>query len=282
MEMMIDRTSYRRSNVKCQEPVKPAKSRIKVLILNQIIISMAIIISVLIIKLCNFETSYNWLVEEINNGIPYKVLYELTNTKINEIKLFFDGEVSRKNDVDEAENQGEVVSPSGEEMTNLNSTELSGDDISLNVIPKYETAVEGINQMVDDANYIKNNYSIQTPLNGTITSIFGARTSDNPIVSSYHTGLDIAAKTGTTIVAAHDGEVIEASTISGYGKCVMIKQGELLTVYAHCSSLNVKKGEVVKKGSKIGEVGMTGNATGPHLHFEVRYNGRFVNPEDII
>lgn len=282
MEMMIDRTSYRRSNVKCQEPVKPAKSRIKVLTLNQIIISMAIIISVLIIKLCNFETSYNWLVEEINNGIPYKVLYELTNTKINEIKLFFDGEVSRKNDVDEAENQGEVVSPSGEEMTNLNSTELSGDDISLNVIPKYETAVEGINQMVDDANYIKNNYSIQTPLNGTITSIFGARTSDNPIVSSYHTGLDIAAKTGTTIVAAHDGEVIEASTISGYGKCVMIKQGELLTVYAHCSSLNVKKGEVVKKGSKIGEVGMTGNATGPHLHFEVRYNGRFVNPEDII
>lgn len=282
MEMMIDRTSYRRSNVKCQEPVKPAKSRIKVLILNQIIISMAIIISVLIIKLCNFETSYNWLVEEINNGIPCKVLYELTNTKINEIKLFFDGEVSRKNDVDEAENQGEVVSPSGEEMTNLNSTELSGDDISLNVIPKYETAVEGINQMVDDANYIKNNYSIQTPLNGTITSIFGARTSDNPIVSSYHTGLDIAAKTGTTIVAAHDGEVIEASTISGYGKCVMIKQGELLTVYAHCSSLNVKKGEVVKKGSKIGEVGMTGNATGPHLHFEVRYNGRFVNPEDII
>ena len=62
----------------------------------------------------------------------------------------------------------------------------------------------------------------------------------------------------------------------------MIENESLTTVYAHCSKINIKKGEKVKQGDKIGEVGMTGNATGPHVHFEIRYNGEFINPEDII
>ena len=146
----------------------------------------------------------------------------------------------------------------------------------------YETAVEGVNQLSDDAEKIKEKYKLITPVKGTITSHFGCRDTNNPIVSSYHVGLDIAANTGSTIVASHDGEVLEAGTIGTYGKCIMIKQDELITVYAHCSKINVKKGETIKQGEKIGEVGMTGNATGPHVHFEVRYNERYVNPEDII
>lgn len=112
--------------------------------------------------------------------------------------------------------------------------------------------------------------------------MFGCRVDDNPIVSSYHTGLDIGAPSGTNIVSAHDGEIIEAGTINGYGKCIMIKKDELITVYAHCSKINTKKGNKVSRGEKIGEVGMTGNATGPHLHFEIRYEGRYVDPEDVV
>ena len=86
------------------------------------------------------------------------------------------------------------------------------------------------------------------PLKGTITSKFGCRVDNNPIVSNYHTGLDIAANTGTTISSALDGTVTEAGNISGYGKCVMIKKDEVLIVYAHCSKINVKK---VKRLSKV-------------------------------
>ncbi len=145
-----------------------------------------------------------------------------------------------------------------------------------------QSAVEGVNQMADDAIYIKSNYNIIAPLKGTITSHFGSRISDNVIVSSYHTGLDIAANTGTNIIAAHDGTVTLAQKYSTYGNCIIIENGSLKTLYAHCSSINVKKGQKINQSEVIGKVGMTGNATGPHLHFEIRLDGRFVNPEDVL
>lgn len=121
-----------------------------------------------------------------------------------------------------------------------------------------------------------------TPCVGTITSRYGLRNSNNPIVSSNHRGLDIGAPKGTDIFAAHAGTVIEAGQIGSYGKCVMIQNENLITLYAHCSKLNVEKGDKVNQKDKIAEVGMTGNATGNHLHFEVRYNGEYINPEDVI
>lgn len=123
---------------------------------------------------------------------------------------------------------------------------------------------------------------LAVPCVGTITSKFGFRNSNNPIVSSNHMGIDIGAPKGTNIVAAHAGIVIEASEIGTYGKCVMIQNENLITVYAHCSSLKVKKGDKVEQNQKIAEVGMTGNATGNHLHFEIRKNGICINPEDVI
>lgn len=62
----------------------------------------------------------------------------------------------------------------------------------------------------------------------------------------------------------------------------MIENGDLVSVYAHCSSINVKEGQIVQKGEYIGNVGMTGNATGPHLHFEIRYKDRYIDPKDIL
>ena len=92
----------------------------------------------------------------------------------------------------------------------------------------------------------------------------------------------MGADEGTAIYAAMDGTVEVASGEGEYGKHLDIVNNDVLTRYAHCSKLLVKKGEKVKKGQKIAEVGSTGNSTGPHLHFEIRRDNRTVNPEAII
>ena len=103
-----------------------------------------------------------------------------------------------------------------------------------------------------------------------ISSVFGPRW------SSFHDGIDFAARTGTSVLASHDGVVRYAgSKLSGYGKMVIIDGYEgLTTIYAHNSRLLVTTGQRVLKGEKISEVGSTGRSTGPHLHFEVRSKDR--------
>lgn len=114
-----------------------------------------------------------------------------------------------------------------------------------------------------------------------ISSPFGNRL--HPVLKVYkmHTGVDIAGSgcNGKYVVAAADGKVIHSGWISGYGYCVMIDHGGgIVTLYAHSQKLLVKVGEQVTKGQNIMLVGMTGYATGPHLHFEVRVNGKYVDP----
>ena len=115
------------------------------------------------------------------------------------------------------------------------------------------------------------------PSRGSISSSFGMRW------GKMHKGIDIAANFGVTINAVLDGTIAYAGWQDGYGNVIKIDHGDNIeTTYAHCSSIAVKKGEVVKQGEKIGEVGSTGNSTGPHLHFEVRENGEPKNPEKYI
>jgi len=98
-----------------------------------------------------------------------------------------------------------------------------------------------------------------------------------------HPGIDIAAPTGTPIVAAADGTVINVFHNGGYGLMVVVNHGRgLVTRYAHCSRAAVHIGQSVKRGEKIAEVGSTGIATAPHLHYEVLENGRAVDPKKYI
>lgn len=101
-------------------------------------------------------------------------------------------------------------------------------------------------------------------------------------MSADHKGIDIAASEGTEIKSAITGQVEEAGSNSEYGNYIKIKQGDILTVYAHCKELKISKGEDVKKGDVIATVGSTGNSTGPHLHFEIRLSGRYINPRLVI
>jgi murein DD-endopeptidase MepM/ murein hydrolase activator NlpD len=117
------------------------------------------------------------------------------------------------------------------------------------------------------------------PTEGIIESGFGRRL--HPVYRWYHdhTGVDIGGKSGNPIYATASGTVIFAGKNGGYGNCVDISHGNgLVTRYAHCSKILVKKWQTVKVGQEIAKVGQTGTATGPHLHFEILLNNNPINP----
>lgn len=117
------------------------------------------------------------------------------------------------------------------------------------------------------------------PVSGTITSPFGYRRNPFGGGMEFHQGLDIAAPMGTTITAAAAGTVISAGWYGGYGNYILIDHGGgMATGYGHCSQIFVSVGQQVQKGQAIGAVGSTGVSTGPHVHFEVRINGKAVDP----
>lgn len=123
--------------------------------------------------------------------------------------------------------------------------------------------------------------SLRWPLkvSGRISSTFGRRSRPTAGASTYHKGIDIAASSGTPIVAAGAGKVVTATYSSSAGNYVMISHGNrLYTVYMHCSRLAVKEGDTVSGGQVIAYVGSTGISTGAHLHFGVSKNGSYVNP----
>lgn len=120
---------------------------------------------------------------------------------------------------------------------------------------------------------IASGLSYAWPLVGTITSSYGWRQ------SGFHHGLDIAGDKGDPIRAAYPGVVVFSGYKPVYGKMVIIKHADgRETVYAHADSLRVREGQKVKKGQIIATVGTTGRTTGPHVHFEVREDGKTLNP----
>lgn len=113
-----------------------------------------------------------------------------------------------------------------------------------------------------------------------ISSRFGERV--HPITGELknHNGMDIASNMGTTVYAADGGTIVLAEWYGGYGNCIMIDHGNgYKTLYGHLSYIGVSEGQAVRQGDAIGQVGSTGNSTGPHLHFEVYSNGTRIDPE---
>lgn len=129
------------------------------------------------------------------------------------------------------------------------------------------------------SDYIGGEFLWPIPGYTTITSPYGMRF--HPILHYYrsHNGIDIGATTGAIVVAGNAGTVITASYVGSYGNVVMIDHGGgVVSNYAHGSKILVEVGQVVERGEPIMEAGSTGLSTGPHLHFEIKINGTFVNP----
>lgn len=221
------------------------------------------------------QKKFNWVMNnEQNDNVNEKVQNENTeeanieNTNTNTEN----GEVNNENS-DNVENS--EISQDTNNEANQNSEQLAvgGADETQ---PEEEKSQEE-----QDIDYVKQNVSIIWPIKGVITSRFGNRT-PTEIVTANHKGLDIAGNTGDNIVSAMDGTVVQYSEEGDYGKHLRIQNGEVLTLYAHCSELLVQEGSTVKQGDVIAKVGATGRATGPHLHFEIRRDDRFINPELIL
>lgn len=125
--------------------------------------------------------------------------------------------------------------------------------------------------------------SFSYPIHGRLTSPFGMRRHPIFKVVSFHSGVDLAAPYGTPIMASDTGKVIFNGWYGGYGKVVIVDHGmNYSTLYAHLSRTSASRGDNVIKGETVGYEGQTGYSTGPHLHFEVRKNGRPQNPLNYI
>jgi len=149
------------------------------------------------------------------------------------------------------------------------------------VVPKKVASKGKVNTSTTISNKkVALNLNLIRPVSGTITSRFGAVSSRRV---SRHTGLDIAASTGTKIKAAAGGTVTFSGYKGSFGYMVVINHGNgIETYYAHCSKLYASVGQQVNQGDIIAAVGNTGNSTGAHLHLEVRVNGVAYNPQNYV
>ncbi len=121
--------------------------------------------------------------------------------------------------------------------------------------------------------------AIAWPLRGAITSRFGVRRHPIFRLRQFHQGVDISGPMGSQVRAAFGGTVLFAGWFGGYGKLIVIDHGDgFSTLYGHLSGIGIAPGQQVTRGQVIGRVGSTGYSTGPHLHFEVRHNGKPINP----
>lgn len=209
------------------------------------------------------------------NSYGFDIRARLQNFYNSIVSIPEDATVFENEVKNETENKEQAIVEQTE--NNQNTLALGGaveDDIA-------ETKEEVLSAVETDSSKIKENYDLTRPIAGTVTSIFGIRESSNQKISGYHTGTDIAANQGTEILSAMSGTVILVSEEGDYGKHIKVQDGDLITLYAHCSEILVKEGQNVNKGEIIAKVGSTGNSTGPHLHLEIRYQNRYVNPQEI-
>ena len=216
--------------------------------------------------------SYDTNFYEIYQTIKYKIdeiinnkNKEQSNEKQEEQQEYLEKQDKNKGNEQESDEESHKDSIGGAEDENgkLNETQT-------------------LSQAQQDIVDIKNTTTFIKPIEGAISSKYGIRETATGNVPKNHTGTDIAAKLGTKIKSATDGEVVLASEEGDYGKHLKIQIGEVSIIYAHCHNLYVNQGDKVAQGQEIAEVGSTGNSTGPHLHFEIRVHERTVDPQSII
>ncbi len=207
------------------------------------------------------EEQTNEIIENLTDEVVHNetVNDENTNDKTTNDEVSNDEDVSGEvNNEENAENENSenIAGVGGSEEVNLSETD-------------------------QDIIYIKDNKNFIKPVNGWITSGYGEREATE-IISANHAGVDIGANSGTEIIASMSGVVELVSSEGDYGKHLIITDGEVSTLYAHCSQIIVNQGDYINQGQKIAEVGSTGRTTGPHLHFEIRRNNKTVDPQKIL
>lgn len=216
--------------------------------------------------------------EILSQDINFSQIYNVISNKLKDIynQLNKSGDIENEPNEDIKNNEENIGG--AEEIL----TEETQNQEEIPVTEEIQEQTKELSQMEQDANYIKSTINFIKPVNGKISSGFGLRNPTTATVPKNHTGTDIAVETGTKIISATDGTVVLSSSTGDYGNHLKIQTNDVIIVYAHCNKLYVNEGDQVKQGQEIAEVGSTGNTTGPHLHFEVRYQDRYVNPQLIL
>ena len=258
----------------------------------QIIICLFIYSIFYIIKNNNYIFSNDFVnkaKEVLSYDINFQELYN--NVSKNLIEIFTKNNESQElNNNSEGDNKEQKIEEKNEEVNNS----IENNEVQDNSKNEESNNIGGASNVDDENNHvqvsqeeqqiqkIKNTATFIKPVQGYISSKYGLRNPTTTTVPKNHTGTDIAANLGTKIISSTDGEVVIASSDGDYGNHLKIQIGEVSVVYAHCNKLYVSKGDQIKQGQEIAEVGTTGNSTGPHLHFEIRLNEKTVDPEKIL
>ena len=164
---------------------------------------------------------------------------------------------------------------------------IGGPYVAPETAAEFESSISELDLALDQFEKVKT-FAQKLPFNNPapgrqITSLFGNRVDPFLGKLAMHAGIDFRQKTGSDVRAPGAGVVINAGPFGGYGNMVEIDHGNgLVTRYAHASQILVKPGEVVRRGQEVALVGSTGRSTGPHLHFELWYNGISLDPQDYI
>ncbi len=173
---------------------------------------------------------------------------------------------------DPSQNHGRLIRKMHERIETLDSAADVGTE-------RFEDLLDGIGEK---HNMLACRPSVR-PTTGYVTSAFGRRRSPFTGETEMHSGLDIANRRGTPVMASADGTVVTASRKGALGKVIEISHGYgMVTRYGHLDRFAKSVGDRVKRGEVVGFMGDTGRSTGPHLHYEVHLNGAPLNPEDYI
>lgn len=176
----------------------------------------------------------------------------------------------------------QLLAVAGPRYSGIESLELNVDQVHKKAVLQEQTLQELYELLKDQHSLLSSTPSI-LPVKGLYSSGFGYRVSPFTGKRTMHTGMDVAALTGTIVHSPADGIVTKIENDAGYGKVLVVSHGYgYSTLYGHNSKILVKVGQKVKRGEPLSEVGNTGRSTGPHLHYEVRVNGVEVNPTKYI
>jgi len=268
---------------------RPASATVNVEKVNNKKFTKKLIIQFII---CSLIYSGYYAIKNIPNLVSQEVMYKISDVLEYDINIqeLYNTYINKEDKKEEVKEDNTLIeetlsaTDTNVEMQTAGTTEEIGvtqEPVQEEVVAPLEES-SSLSQMQEDAEFIKANYSLIKPLEGEITSRYGVRTPKVETVPKYHTGIDIARVTGTVIIASMEGTVEKVSSEGDYGNHVKITNGEVSTLYAHCSKIYVTEGEYVSQGAQIAEVGATGNVTGPHLHFEIRRNNQYVDPDLIL
>ena len=226
--------------------------------------------------------------KKLNEYVATTELIALNKQALEEEKETLD--LAKSNKEEEEGKMQTLIDAKGVELNNV-STDIKSKEAA---IAEYEAEIKAENATIaalekevaaDEAalnsrhKYDGGMFKFPCPNYTSISDDYGNRMHPILGVEKFHNGVDLAAPSGSPILAAYDGDVVSAGYSSSMGNYIMIDHGDsLYTIYMHASALYVSTGQTVSKGDKIAAVGSTGRSTGPHLHFGVRQNGNYVSP----